>query len=49
MQGLADGYFILPYTIGDLSCEYKVGKGGLLDFPFKQNEQQIHELTQRNC
>ena len=27
MQGLADGYFILPYTIGDYLAQHQAGKG----------------------
>ena len=28
MQGLSDGYFILPYTVGDYHREHEAGKGG---------------------
>ncbi len=47
MQGLADGYFILPYTIGDYLANTKLEKADSSHSAFKQNEQQIQELTQK--
>ncbi|MCS6804841.1 MAG: fumarate reductase/succinate dehydrogenase flavoprotein subunit [Acidobacteriota bacterium] len=47
MQGLADGYFIIPYTIGD----YLAGLGFekvTTDHPaFRQAEQEVHERTKK--
>jgi succinate dehydrogenase / fumarate reductase flavoprotein subunit len=47
MQGLADGYFILPYTIGD----YLAGQMGQRPQPaaaeFRQAEQDVRERTRR--
>ncbi|MEO8946575.1 MAG: FAD-binding protein, partial [Gemmatimonadaceae bacterium] len=47
MQGLADGYFVIPYTIGDY-----LARGGInsvnTDMPeFKQAEQGVNDLTAR--
>lgn len=52
MQGLADGYFIVPYTIGD----YFAGAGGAVGqgkrpdtnhVEFKKTENEVHERTSR--
>ncbi len=36
MQGLADGYFIIPYTLGGYLAGAKLGKVSLSDGPFKE-------------
>ena len=42
MQGLADGYFILPYTIGDyLSNEIRTGKVSIDSPEFKEAEKKV--------
>ena len=41
MQGLADGYFIFPYTIGDYLANTKLEKADSSHSAFKQNEQQF--------
>ena len=48
MQGLADGYFILPYTIGDyLSNEIRTGKISI-DLPeFKEAEKKVANRIER--
>jgi succinate dehydrogenase / fumarate reductase flavoprotein subunit len=48
MQGLADGYFVIPYTIGD----YLAGMLGEEPLPtddeaFKQTEQSLHDEVRR--
>ncbi|MFY9557019.1 MAG: fumarate reductase/succinate dehydrogenase flavoprotein subunit, partial [Blastocatellia bacterium] len=47
MQGLADGYFILPYTIGHYFATEKPGKPSLDSPEFKQVEQEVAERTDR--
>ena len=52
MQGLADGYFIIPYTIGDYfaSNDKILGQGhrpGTSHAEFKQAEGEVAERTQR--
>jgi succinate dehydrogenase / fumarate reductase flavoprotein subunit len=43
MQGLADGYFVLPYTIGDYLAQQKPGSRPKPDAAeFKQAEQETH-------
>ncbi len=43
MQGLADGYFILPYTIGDyLSSKIQVPKTDINDPAFEQAEKELN-------
>lgn len=45
MQGLADGYFVLPYTIGDYLASTKSGQTKT-DLPeFKEGEKQVKEKT----
>ena len=48
MQGLADGYFVLPYTIGDFLAD-KLGEEPVsVDHPeFMAAEQEIKEQTER--
>jgi len=44
MQGLADGYFVLPYTIGDyLSNEIRTGKISTDTSEFEQAEKEVKE------
>lgn len=48
MQGLADGYFVIPYTIGDYLAGIKPGTRPSPDaHEFKAAEQHIREFTQR--
>ncbi len=45
MQGLADGYFVLPYTIGDYLAPRPFGQIKTDFAEFKQAEKQIKEKT----
>ena len=47
MQGLADGYFILPYTIGDYLAQAKLGKIGIDHAAFRQVEREVSERVDR--
>jgi succinate dehydrogenase / fumarate reductase flavoprotein subunit len=48
MQGLADGYFVLPYTIGDYLATQKPGSRPPADAPeFTQAEDSVREATRR--
>lgn len=48
MQGLADGYFVLPYTIGDyLSHEIQSPKVDTNDKAFEEAEKRFNEKVQR--
>jgi succinate dehydrogenase / fumarate reductase, flavoprotein subunit len=47
MQGLADGYFILPYTIGDYLAQAKLGKVGTDHAAFRQVEREVSERVDR--
>jgi succinate dehydrogenase / fumarate reductase, flavoprotein subunit len=48
MQGLADGYFVLPYTIGDYLAEQKPASRPSTDrVEFKQAEDNVQAMTQR--
>ncbi len=48
MQGLADGYFVIPYTIGDYLAGQKPGSRPSTDgAEFKQAEENIRGLTRR--
>lgn len=47
MQGLADGYFILPYTIGDYLAGHKTDKLDTTSSEFKEAEKQAKEKTTR--
>jgi succinate dehydrogenase / fumarate reductase flavoprotein subunit len=47
MQGLADGYFILPYTIGDYLAAVKPDQIGPDHAACKQAEKEVHEITTR--
>ena len=48
MQGLADGYFVIPYTIGDYLASQKPGSRPKSDAPeFAQAEENVRSLTKR--
>jgi succinate dehydrogenase / fumarate reductase flavoprotein subunit len=48
MQGLADGYFILPYTIGDYLAPFLGEKPVALDDPaFAESETFVHEQVRQ--
>jgi succinate dehydrogenase / fumarate reductase flavoprotein subunit len=48
MQGLADGYFVIPYTIGDYLATQKPGSRPPADAPeFRAAEQNVTSLTSR--
>jgi succinate dehydrogenase / fumarate reductase flavoprotein subunit len=47
MQGLADGYFILPYTIGDYFATMKQPKPSSSHAEFKKAEATVNDLTRR--
>ncbi|HZD41944.1 MAG TPA: FAD-binding protein, partial [Terriglobales bacterium] len=47
MQGLADGYFILPYTLGNYLAQTKPDKVDVRHDAFKQAEASVSERIQR--
>lgn len=48
MQGLADGYFVIPYTIGDYLAAQKPGSRPKTDAPeFKAAEDNVASITKR--
>jgi succinate dehydrogenase / fumarate reductase flavoprotein subunit len=47
MQGLADGYFILPYTIGDYFAGTKPAKPSLDNPAFKEAEEEVAARTKK--
>ena len=47
MQGLADGYFVLPYTIGNYFATCKQGKPSSGSAEFKKAEEEINNFTRR--
>jgi succinate dehydrogenase / fumarate reductase flavoprotein subunit len=47
MQGLADGYFIIPYTIGDYLATNKLEKVDESHAAFREAEQCVAERTRR--
>ena len=48
MQGLANGYFVVPYTIGDYLAGQKPGSRPSPDAPeFKEAEANVRAMTQR--
>ncbi|MCR4337582.1 MAG: fumarate reductase/succinate dehydrogenase flavoprotein subunit, partial [Candidatus Omnitrophica bacterium] len=48
MQGLADGYFIIPYTIADYLAKNKPIEKNLIERPeFKSIETQVNQQTQK--
>ena len=47
MQGLADGYFVLPYTIGNYFASSKQAKPNVNHPEFKKVEEDIRNLTNK--
>jgi succinate dehydrogenase / fumarate reductase flavoprotein subunit len=48
MQGLADGYFVIPYTIGNYLADQKPGARPSIDAPeFKAAEENVQAMTNR--
>ncbi|HEY3135671.1 MAG TPA: fumarate reductase/succinate dehydrogenase flavoprotein subunit [Blastocatellia bacterium] len=47
MQGLADGYFVLPYTIGDYFASERPAKPSLDNSEFKKVEEEVAERTKK--
>ena len=47
MQGLADGYFVLPYTIGHYFASAKPAKAPVSHPEFKKTEESVRVLTQK--
>jgi succinate dehydrogenase / fumarate reductase flavoprotein subunit len=47
MQGLADGYFILPYTIGNYFASSKMAKPSITHAEFKKAEAEVLAMTNR--
>jgi succinate dehydrogenase / fumarate reductase, flavoprotein subunit len=47
MQGLADGYFVIPYTIGHYFASYKTSKPPTSHPEFKKAEETIRSMTKR--
>jgi len=47
MQGLSDGYFVLPYTIGNYIAQAKLEKADTSHPEFRHAETQVERLTQR--
>jgi len=47
MQGLADGYFIFPYTIANYLAEIKLGALGAENAEFLESRQQVEAFTKK--
>ena len=47
MQGLADGYFVMPYTIGNYFASAKPGKVPASHAEFKRAEEDVRQVTKR--
>ncbi|MCL5991353.1 MAG: fumarate reductase/succinate dehydrogenase flavoprotein subunit [Bacteroidetes bacterium] len=47
MQGLADGYFVIPYTIGDYFARNKFDKVNIDHPEFKKTESEVIEKTNK--
>jgi succinate dehydrogenase / fumarate reductase flavoprotein subunit len=47
MQGLADGYFILPYTLGNYLADLKADTVNVKHAAFKETEAEVAEQTKR--
>jgi succinate dehydrogenase / fumarate reductase, flavoprotein subunit len=45
MQGLADGYFVLPYTVGNYFASSKKAKPSVTSPEFKKAEEDVRALT----
>ena len=49
MQGLADGYFIIPYTIGDYLAQMPYERVPTSHETFKRVEKEVNDRIQRLC
>ena len=47
MQGLADGYFIIPYTLGHYLANHNIEDVSVTDEAFQQAQHDVHEKVQR--
>jgi succinate dehydrogenase / fumarate reductase flavoprotein subunit len=47
MQGLSDGYFVIPYTLGHYLASTKLEKISTTDNEFKRAESCVHEMTNK--
>jgi succinate dehydrogenase / fumarate reductase flavoprotein subunit len=47
MQGLADGYFVIPYTIGNYFGSHKSGRPSTSHPEFKKAEENVRALTKK--
>lgn len=47
MQGLADGYFVLPYTVGDYIASTKLGDAKISNDAFRSAEESVKNEIQR--
>jgi succinate dehydrogenase / fumarate reductase flavoprotein subunit len=47
MQGLADGYFVIPYTIGDYLATHKFSNAPLDSDEFKSAEKNVNDIVTR--
>ena len=47
MQGLADGYFVVPYTVGDYLARMPIGAIATTHEAFKQAEASVRTFTER--
>jgi succinate dehydrogenase / fumarate reductase flavoprotein subunit len=47
MQGLADGYFVIPYTIGDYLATADLAKVGTGEKEFEKAEKELRDRTKR--
>ncbi len=47
MQGLADGYFIIPYTLGHYLASHKLDKVTTDHDEFKKGEAEVHDCTRK--
>lgn len=47
MQGLADGYFVIPYTIGNYFASNKIARPSTSSPEFKKAEEDARAITQR--
>ena len=47
MQGLSDGYFVIPYTIGNYLAANKIAKVDTSHAAFRQTEEEVHTRVNR--
>ena len=47
MQGLADGYFVIPYTIGHYFASHKANRPPTSDAEFKKAEENLRTMTKQ--